>query len=613
MNAIAKASTNRMSTGCAVLFALPFAGFGSFMAYQLVAMLWMSAATQSWVETPAMLTELKLKRGETQRVIAEYNYEFAGAKYTSDRVGLDDTADNVSSLHKKLYNRLNARKKVGEHVTCYVNPSDPSQAVLDRTLRPVLVGFQLVFALAFGGVGFGLIIGSLFWSRGEKKRRSKLEQFPDEPWRVRDDWAAGEVRSGGWAAVITLGVIGVIVSAIAWPAAFAVFTEEEQAEWFIRLAVCGFVACGIGLLGVFAWKLTTKLSSGPAIFRLAGPTGVVGGELAGVVLVPENLRPKKAFHVKLSCDETRTEDSGGESSTTTKTIWEDTRLVERTLALSGRESASGKRGVPVRFVVPSNCKPTDPDDDRPINWKLTVTAEVAGPDYKAQFDVPVFITADSKQGVESPVEALTDYEVHETLPEALARGGLLATQRGERELRVTKPPGQHWGLAIGLMMGGLIFGGVGVGLAFVDEWFVRILFPIAFGGAGIGMLAGAAGCLLSSSDLQIDGDRWRLKSGWYGFRGVGREFAAGDVRDVATKESMSTSDTSGTTQWNHVIARLAGGKKATLVRGITDRGVERRLVAELRRLAGLDGDAEEPLDSEEADGGGGWEPEGDLS
>ncbi|MEM8949842.1 MAG: CocE/NonD family hydrolase, partial [Pseudomonadota bacterium] len=51
--------------------------------------------------------------------------------------------------------------------------------------------------------------------------------------------------------------------------------------------------------------------------------------------------------------------------------------------------------------------------------------------------------------------------------------------------------------------------GAAIGLAFVEETLVRYLFPVCFGAAGIGMLVGSVGTVLSSSDLHIVGDRWR--------------------------------------------------------------------------------------------------------
>ena len=53
--------------------------------------------------------------------------------------------------------------------------------------------FQAVVGLAFTVVGIGLIAGSL-WARGRVAREAALAfAYPDEPWKWREDWAAGHV------------------------------------------------------------------------------------------------------------------------------------------------------------------------------------------------------------------------------------------------------------------------------------------------------------------------------------------------------------------------------------------------------------------------------------
>ncbi len=49
----------------------------------------------------------------------------------------------------------------------------------------------LVFALVFGGVGFGLLYFA-YRAKGNYEKRKALEaQYPDSPWMWREDWAAG--------------------------------------------------------------------------------------------------------------------------------------------------------------------------------------------------------------------------------------------------------------------------------------------------------------------------------------------------------------------------------------------------------------------------------------
>ena len=61
-----------------VLFALPFAGVGVFMAGWVVRDVWTYNKIQSWEATPATLLEAELKGEGSQRATARYRYEVDG-------------------------------------------------------------------------------------------------------------------------------------------------------------------------------------------------------------------------------------------------------------------------------------------------------------------------------------------------------------------------------------------------------------------------------------------------------------------------------------------------------------------------------------------------------
>src|SRR5437868_6654694 len=55
--------------------------------------------------------------------------------------------------------------------------------------------FLIVFALVFGGVGFGLLIGVFFGSKFKKRRTALQIAHPEEPWLWRKDWASGRIAA----------------------------------------------------------------------------------------------------------------------------------------------------------------------------------------------------------------------------------------------------------------------------------------------------------------------------------------------------------------------------------------------------------------------------------
>lgn len=112
---------------------------------------------RSWVQTPCRVIDCAVRRhrrrfGPTYSVDIVYEYEAAGRPYRSDRwdffpsmPGLGhDAAAAVARLHPP-----------GRMLSCYVNPRDPGQAVLDRRLRS---GFpRILLPLALLAAGFAAL------------------------------------------------------------------------------------------------------------------------------------------------------------------------------------------------------------------------------------------------------------------------------------------------------------------------------------------------------------------------------------------------------------------------------------------------------------------------
>ena len=555
-------------------------------------MLMLASAASNWVETAATITHLELERGETKKVIGNYKYVYLGQQYSSDRIALSNTSDNISNFHKELYQRLKKRFDANQTVTCYVNPNDPGSALLDRSLRPKLVVFHIPFILAFGLAGFGIMIGAIVMNRTQRKRDAKLKEFPDEPWKVRDDWAAGQVVSMRWKPLIVLIVFALFWNSVALPISFLFFNREDAPGW-VSLLILIFPLVGFFLIGAAVYEAMRIFRYGKSFLRLAAVPGVVGGELSGVVVVPECLRIQGPYRVALACIQQQTHHRGGETETRSVALWEDSRLIDQTLG-----DKVGQQGVPVRFIIPSGERPTDSKDDQPVSWKLTLEAKVFGPDYKAEFEVPVFVTADSQEGIRTTHEPLTEFELEETLAQQLARDNLIAEKPSESSLRITCPPMRHIGTAFAFVLAGIIFAGIGIGFLWKGDGFGRFIFGVCFPLVGGGMILGGIGILLNSSDLIINGKQWRLKSGWYGFRGTGREFSAKDIKYIGLKTNMRSSSGNNMKQWNSVIAKLNDGTQLKLVRGLSNRRTERRLIFELKQLAGMSADTkeEDPLE-----------------
>ena len=138
-------------------------------------------ATKSWTPTTARIISAEVQENidtvresnggrrtrYTYTPIVRYEYDVEGRTYQGHRV----KADNYSGSQTGAYNTVN-RYPVGAEVTAYVDPANPSQAVLEQ-------GADSTGVYLFGGIGslFGLVgLGALVFA-GSFYRRQRRGAF----------------------------------------------------------------------------------------------------------------------------------------------------------------------------------------------------------------------------------------------------------------------------------------------------------------------------------------------------------------------------------------------------------------------------------------------------
>ena len=130
----------------------------------------------NWVEVPATVRFLKLNTGRGRKptyiVEGNYSYDFDGVKYRSDRISNYQIRDN-SDFWPDLLEWLRAEQKSRE-LMALVDPKDPTQAVLYRTLHWNVIVFSGLFLMIFCPIGLFIIYISLF-GRGRQAKKSEQE------------------------------------------------------------------------------------------------------------------------------------------------------------------------------------------------------------------------------------------------------------------------------------------------------------------------------------------------------------------------------------------------------------------------------------------------------
>ncbi|MCA9114058.1 MAG: DUF3592 domain-containing protein [Planctomycetaceae bacterium] len=559
-----------------MLFSLPFAGIGLFMGGVVLWTLAEWGMMQSWEPAPCTIlrAHTETHRGDdsdTYEAVAEYSYQWEGRQYSGSRVGLHTSSDNLGSWHEDIVNDLNQAKRRGQPWTGYVNPSDPQQAVLDRSLRYGKLAFMGLFGVIFGGVGFGILIGSR-WA--EKKRQKKLaadDEHPGEPWLAREDWAAGRVRPSGWLGIAVLGGMGLFCILLSSPAVVAIPSELEDGNRAILVALL-FPLAGLVLLGTAGRMLLQRRKGGNPEFIMASVPGVIGGPLAGVIRFDRTIDARNGWELSLTC--IRRTSSGKNNHETA--IWQEQKILTRTL--DGQQFSG--TAVPVYFAIPFDAEPSDDEGPRTIEWRLELKADVPGIDIATQFEVPVFRTPASSEDFE-PLDALAEYE-HQLSDEDLVRAAGLRVETTGDTVRIRQPMASQPGLACSLTVFLVIWLGA--------TWFAwnmgaPLLFPIVFGMFGIGMTIFTIDLWLWSSTLEAEDGRLTIHTGMPLLARTVR-YAPEDIKSLRASSSMQ----SGTKMYYSLKLHTTSGKRITLLRHLQGKIEAERISRLLERTVGLNGE-----------------------
>ena len=560
--------------GCWVLFSIPFAGAGIFMAYLLLSVLVSWFSMRSWQAVPAKIitTELVSSRGSdstTYKMSAQYEYTFQNRKYIGERIGLHTGSDNIGSYHHRVYQELLRYKSTVDEFHCFVNPKKPSEAVLYRNFRWEKLGFYSVFLFVFGGFGFGMLFFAGYAKKKIAKNEALAAKHPEKPWLWQPEWEEGRIRSSNKTIMITATCFALFWNLISSPMLFIIPSEITKKGNKAALIGLLFPVIGIGLL---TWAIRSILRwnrFGESVFEMKSVPGVVGGALAGVIKTKVNIRPEDSFRLQLACINKRITGSGKNRTTSERILWEDHHAIQHELLQRDFQQSA----IPVLFKIPFDSIETNNDDsDSEIYWRLTTEAAVPGIDYKAQFQIPVFRTTESNPHFVLAESEITRMQQNPDPGDALHDSGI-RLEKGMSTLRIIFPMFRQKIMATFLTLFTAIWTGLTI---FLFKAGVPIL-PLVFGLFNIFLLLATLDLLLGSKRIEVHRDQIILAGGIFGVGKI-RQFPVSAIQEVEA--------TPGTQYGNKLLYRinvlLNNGKRYTAVRRINSRQLAELIITEIK-------------------------------
>ena len=457
------------------VFALPFFATGVWMLWSVSSTFYDAFRMNNWVQVEAQLLDggYSSHRGDdsyTYEAYARYRYTVQGQTFVAERVGISGGSDNIGSYQQQIGSNLSRAHASGESILVYVNPDDPSQAIIDRGIRWGMVGFKSIFLFVFGGVGLGLLI--LIW-RSPKPKDKTAPRFADSPWLLDDDWQTATIKSSSKASMYAVWGFAIFWNLVSSYLPFVMYDEVVNKGNMLALVGLLFTAVGIGLI---AWAVNRTLEwkrFGPTPVTLDPFPGSIGGHVGGTIDMTLPFDANHEFQLTLTNIRSYVSGSGKNRSRNEKAEWQD-------IIVAHAESTGGGTRLTFRFDVPEGLDESDAEREETYYiWRLALSAELDGTDLDRSYDIPVYATATqsrrlSQLAVERGEEkqtAMADAAVHKIIKLVHDAGGR----------RMLYPIGRGILAALPGFIVGSVFAVIGFFVA-VGEG--EVLFGTVFGGIG---------------------------------------------------------------------------------------------------------------------------------
>ncbi len=459
------------ASGCGVLFLAPFFLVGCVTAFLAGRHVVTSLQMHAWPVVDATVLKTDLERvsdGESTswEISAEYEYVYAGQKYTATRVGIDDNVGLGGTL-KQRARLLREARQAGRPIPCRVNPNAPAEAILFPAIQWEQLFLLGIFGFVFGGFGAGGYV-FLWYTRRKTAEQQRLKsEFPDQPWAWRPDWNRGVIGAGSRTTMISLCCFAAVWNAISAAIPFMLFEEWARGNKLILIALLfPLVGAGLAIAAIRATLLWLKY--GRCEFVMRSVPGILGGKLVGAIRIPQPLEFQDRVKLTLTCLR-HSENGEGESSSET-ILWQSEHPIGRDEIQIGRQTL-----LLVVFTIPFTCRPTD--EETGIQWRLEASAPTPGLDLNVQFEVPVFKTTDSRPDVTE--QSTIDPALHaEQLKEAARASRVCVHERADGSLLLDVPPAAF--RSVGQFLGLAAFAAVWTAAILLAAWLGAPLLLLAF-------------------------------------------------------------------------------------------------------------------------------------
>lgn len=387
-------------------FALVFLTAGLAMTYFMTFRpLWGIYEAQNWVATPCEIVSSGLKHDGEGSVKLEvtYTYDFEGKPFRSEQYCFVSMSTNTSTAWK---NQVVTNLPAGKATTCFVDPKNPSVAVIDRGWVPDMWWslFPIPFVLV-GGLIFLAMIGVIrtaqsnpagTWRpQGSAANESNDDEEDDDddyqsPYRPNSDKNDGPVTLQPETTPLQM-MIGSLVLAL-FVNGFLLFfvwdpIQQFRAgglgalDWFTTLFMIPFVAAGFGLILFVLYSFLSLFNPVPKLV-VSSSAIPLGEELRVNWTLSGRVHSIREFRITLKGVEKATY-RRGTNTVTDKSVFALIPLFETTQSFDMEEGSA-------KVTIPADSMHSFSSANNKIEWTIEVRGEITlWPDVAAAFPITV--------------------------------------------------------------------------------------------------------------------------------------------------------------------------------------------------------------------------------
>lgn len=527
-----------------LLFSLPFFSVGiGFLILSIIPTLYLATAAPHWDQVPVTLEYAKVERNygddsTTYRAVARYSYQYNGNLFYSERVGIGKSADNVGSWQHSRGRELESALTSNRTVLAYVNPRNPSQAILFPDMRWGLFALKMVFVVVFGGFG-GLMFVASFLKSPSKPKKNKGKP-------VKQDSQSDQIYSGARATLWLYLFMAVVFTGVSIPISMAVPDEYQSGNIAILLALV-FPLASLFLIVATIKEAIQLMRFGRSPLILSPSPAGIGGHFNATIDVNTPYRSNQPFRVTLCCVHRKTSGSGKNSSTS-----ESTRWVEEGVAYPELNSQNGTR-LKFAFNIPENLPETEEPSRSYYFWRLDLEAQIGRTLLKRSFRVPV-------QKVENPQPATRYLATENPLMESLTDHRLAQLDMDDRgkEIEFRVPRFSYFKDRFFSFLFGSIFLGSGIGVSIAGAPFI---FPLFFVPIGLAFCLGSIYALLTEVNTLVREDGIYRRTSFIGLIRKTKKISADEYKEFKQKPAMMWQSQPGAQK--HFFTLVAHGENKT--------------------------------------------------